>query len=455
MILEAINPATGEIIKTYKPDSPEAVSEKIQQSHTAFASWRSTPFAQRAEWMEKVATILEANARPFALLMAEEMGKVVREGMAEIKKCAWVCRYYATEAEAFLKAQPTATDAKYSFVSFLPLGPVLAVMPWNFPFWQVFRFAAPNLMAGNTGLLKHASNVPGCALAIEAIFREAGFPDGVFQTLLVGSKAVDTVIENPLVKAVTLTGSTPAGRAVARKAGECLKKTVLELGGSDPYIILEDADLDHAVPLCVTSRMLNAGQSCIAAKRFIIHQAVYAEFETRMVDQMRQIQIGDPTLDETPLGPMARADLRKELHTQVLDSIEQGAQLLLGGVIPDRPGAYYPPTVLSQVRPGMTAFEEELFGPVAALIQTQDEAEAIALANQSTFGLGAAVFTRDRARGERIAETELEAGCCFVNDFVRSDPRLPFGGIKASGYGRELAAFGIHEFVNIKTVYIQ
>ncbi len=331
---------------------------------------------------------------------------------------------------------------------------ILAVMPWNFPFWQVFRFAAPNLMAGNAGLLKHASNVQGCALAIEEVFRDAGFPEGLFKTLLIPGSRVDPVIEHPLVRGVTLTGSTPAGKAVASKAGEALKKTVLELGGSDPYVILEDADLESAAAVCATARLVNSGQSCIAAKRFIVVAGVREEFERRFVAAMAATKMGDPMEEDTVVGPQARADLRDELHDQVVRSIAAGARCILGGKIPEGPGAFYPPTVLTDVGPGMPAYSEELFGPVATLIPVENEEEALRVANDTSFGLGAAVFTRDVERGARIAREELEAGACFVNDFVRSDPRLPFGGVKESGYGRELSPFGILEFVNIKTVWV-
>jgi succinate-semialdehyde dehydrogenase/glutarate-semialdehyde dehydrogenase len=386
--------------------------------------------------------------------MTMEMGKPVMGGVAEAEKCAWVCDYYAQEAERVLADQEVESDASRSFVTFQPIGVVLAVMPWNFPFWQVFRFAAPNLMAGNAGLLKHASNVPGCALAIEDVFREAGFPDGLFRSLLIPGSRVDGVIENPLVRAVTLTGSTPAGQAVAAKAGAVLKKTVLELGGSDPYVILEDADLETAASVCATARLINSGQSCIAAKRFVVVEAVREEFEKRFVAAMAATKMGDPMEEDTVVGPQARTDLRDELHDQVVRSIDAGARCVLGGKIPSGPGAYYPPTVLTDVAPGMPAYVEELFGPVASVIPVPDEVEALRVANDSCFGLGAAVFTRDREKGTRIAREELEAGACFVNAFVRSDPRLPFGGVKESGYGRELSPFGILEFVNIKTVWV-
>jgi succinate-semialdehyde dehydrogenase/glutarate-semialdehyde dehydrogenase len=404
--------------------------------------------------MRGAARILRDRAREFGELMTREMGKPIAGGVSEAEKCAWVCDYYAEHAEAFLADQEVEADAGRSFVTFRPIGVVLAVMPWNFPFWQVFRFAAPNLMAGNAGVLKHASNVPGCALAIENIFREAGFPEGLFGSLLIPGGRVAGVIEHPLVRAVTLTGSTPAGKAVAAKAGEVLKKTVLELGGSDPYVILEDADLDSAATTCATARLINSGQSCIAAKRFIVVEAVREAFEERFLQAMRAAKMGDPMEEDTVVGPQARDDLRDELHHQVVQSIEAGARCTLGGQIPPGPGAFYPATILTDVGPGMPAYHEELFGPVASIIPAKDEAEALRVANDTSFGLGAAVFTRDVEKGTRIAAEELEAGACFVNAFVRSDPRLPFGGVKESGYGRELSPFGILEFVNIKTVWV-
>jgi succinate-semialdehyde dehydrogenase / glutarate-semialdehyde dehydrogenase len=455
MAIEALNPATGETIRTYEEMSPEAVAATVREVNAAFPAWRGTSFADRALLMRRAAAVLRQRTEEYARLMAAEMGKPIREGRAEAEKCAWVCEYYAEHAESFLQPEPTPSDASKSFVVFRPLGPVLAVMPWNFPFWQVFRFAAPALMAGNVGLLKHASNVPGCALAIEDVFREAGFPRSTFRTLLIGSGQVQAVVENPLVRAATLTGSAPAGRSVASAAGQMLKKTVLELGGSDPYVILEDANLDSTVPACVTSRLTNGGQSCIAAKRFIVVDSLRERCEELFVKHMRTRKVGDPMDETTDVGPMARHDLRDELHEQVRKTIERGAQCLLGGEIPASKGAYYPPTVLTNVRKGMPAYDEETFGPVAAIISVRNEAEAIHVANDSCFGLGAAVFTSDVARGERIASEQLEAGCCFVNAFVKSDPRLPFGGVKESGYGRELSHYGIKEFVNIKTVYVR
>ena len=454
MAIKSVNPATGAVIKEYPEISPEEVGSIIRDSYEAFLSWRVTECSERASLMRVAAHTIRKQAEYFARLMAEEMGKPVTAGRAEAEKCAWGCEYYADHAAEFLQPEIIETDADRSFVTFPPLGVVLAVMPWNFPFWQVFRFAAPALMAGNTAVLKHASNVPGCALAIEEIFREANFPANVFKTLLVSNTQVEAIIENPLIQAITLTGSTEAGRAVARKSGEMLKKTVLELGGSDPYLILEDADLETAAATCVASRLTNSGQSCIAAKRFIVVESKRERFEQLLVGKMGAVTAGDPLKEDTALGPMARHDLRDDLHRQVVESIAMGAKCLLGGEVSEGEGAYYPPTVLTAVGKGMPAYHEELFGPVAAIISVKDEYEAIQAANDSRYGLGAAVFTGDVDRGERIAANEIEAGCCFVNAQVKSDPRLPFGGIKESGYGRELSHYGIKEFVNIKTVSV-
>jgi succinate-semialdehyde dehydrogenase/glutarate-semialdehyde dehydrogenase len=454
MAMIAQNPATGENIAEYEEADTGQVKDIIRRAHESHVAWRTTSFQHRSELMLRAAGILRERAREFGELMTREMGKPLSGGISEAEKCAWVCEYYAENAEEFLADQEVSTDASRSFVTFQPLGVVLAVMPWNFPFWQVFRFAAPNLMAGNAGLLKHASNVPGCALAIEEVFRKAGFPEDLFRTLLVPGSRVDPVIEDPLVRAVTLTGSTPAGIAVASKAGEVLKKTVLELGGSDPYVILEDADLDAAASTCATARLINSGQSCIAAKRFIVPEAIRGAFEERFVKAMSAAKMGNPMEEDTVVGPQAREDLRDELHDQVVRSIDAGARCVLGGEIPEGPGAFYPPTVLTDVAPGMPAYSEELFGPVASVIPVKDEEEALRVANDSVFGLGAAVFTGDVQRGTHIAREELQAGACFVNAFVRSDPRLPFGGVKESGYGRELSPFGILEFVNIKTVWV-
>lgn len=454
-MLTSINPANNKLIKSYNEMTSEESSNIISLTNESFIKWKETSFKQRSELMKNAAKVLRENSEEYSVLMTLEMGKPIIQSRSEVEKCAWVCEYYADNAEKFLKDEIIKTDATKSFVSFQPLGIVLAIMPWNFPFWQVFRFAAPNLMAGNAGLLKHASNVSGCALAIEDVFRKAGFPENLFRALLVTSKNVKEVIANEKVQAVTLTGSVPAGKSVASLSGSLIKKTVLELGGSDPYVILEDADLEKAALSCVTSRLINAGQSCIAAKRFIVVKSVYDEFEKLFFEIMSNKKMGDPLDVGNDLGPQASIALRDELHDQVLRSVKQGAEIILGGTIPETDGAFYPPTILRNVKPGMAAFDEELFGPVAALIKAEDESDAINLANKSIFGLGAAVFTKDLKRGERIAKEKLNAGCCFVNDFVKSDPRLPFGGIKESGYGRELSPFGIKEFVNIKTVYIK
>jgi succinate-semialdehyde dehydrogenase/glutarate-semialdehyde dehydrogenase len=454
MSLVSINPTTGEEIASYDEMSTGEAAEVVGATHEAFLTWRETPAAERSRLLAAAAAVLEEERENHAELMVREMGKPIVQARAEVDKCAWVCRYYAENGERFLAPEPVETDATKSYVAFEPLGVVLAVMPWNFPYWQVFRFAAPALAAGNTGLLKHASNVQGCALAIEEVFRRAGFPTDVFRALVVGSSRVAAIIEDPRVKAVTLTGSTPAGQAVAGRAGSLLKKTVLELGGSDPYVLLEDADLDVAVGACVTGRLLNTGQSCIAAKRFIVPESLQTEFEDRCRSEMASKVMGDPMDEATDVGPLARGEFRQELHRQVRESLDAGARLLLGGELPDGPGAFYPPTILTDVKAGMPAYAEELFGPVAAILPVNDEEEALRVANDTPFGLGAAVFTRDRERGEEIARHRLEAGSCFVNAFVKSDPRLPFGGIKESGYGRELSAFGIREFVNIKTVYV-
>ncbi|MEM9556877.1 MAG: NAD-dependent succinate-semialdehyde dehydrogenase [Acidobacteriota bacterium] len=454
MTIEAVNPATGESLSRHDEFSSDEAARLVDAADEAFHAWRRTSFEHRAERMRSAAELLRERSDEYAELMAREMGKPIAGGRAEVEKCAWVCEYYAEHAAGFLAEEPVETDAAESFVTFQPLGVVLAVMPWNFPFWQVFRFVAPALMAGNAGLLKHSSNVPGCALAIETVLHDAGFPTSLFRTLLIGSGQVADLLEHPKLRAATLTGSGPAGQAVAAKAGSLIKKTVLELGGSDPYVVLADADLGAAVETCVTSRLINSGQSCIAAKRFVVDDAVYDEFVERFVERMAKATMGDPLDEATDVGPQARTELRDELHEQVERSVDAGARLLLGGTIPDGPGAFYPPTVLADVAPGMAAADEELFGPVAAILRAKDEDDAIRLANETPFGLGAAVFTRDLERGRRLAAEELEAGCCFVNSFVQSDPRLPFGGIKESGYGRELSRYGIREFVNIKTVSI-
>jgi len=454
-MLNSIYPFDNSVIKSYEEMKDSEVDSILKSSQQAFESWRKIPVSQRAVLLKNAGSVLRTNIKEYSELMTFEMGKPIAQSRAEVEKCAWVCDYYSENAEKFLNDEIIETDASKSFVSYQPLGVILAVMPWNFPFWQVIRFAAPTLMAGNTGLLKHASNVTGSALALEDIFKKAGFPENVFRTLLISSKHVKRVIENPIIQAVSITGSVPAGKAVASSAGSVLKKCVLELGGSDPYVILEDADLESAADLCVTSRLINGGQSCISAKRFIIVETVFNKFEKLYVEKMTLKKMGDPFNELNDIGPQASIPLRDELHDQVLRSVKAGAKLLLGGEIPDGDSAFYPATVLSNVTPGMPAFDEELFGPVAALIKAKDEDDAIKLANQTIFGLGAAVFTKNVKNGERIAKEELNAGNCFVNQFVRSDPRLPFGGVKESGYGRELSPFGIKEFVNIKTVYVK
>ena len=454
-LMQSINPFSGDIIQTYREYTSEKVETILQQVDSAYLQWKLTSFETRAKLMKNLQSKLSENREALAALISSEMGKLIREAQGEIDKCALCCGFYAENAEAFLKNEAVITEAAEAYVSFQPIGTILAIMPWNFPFWQVIRFLAPALMAGNTGILKHASSVSGCALAIEELVREAGFPENVFRTLLIGSSGLEAVIAHPAVKAVTLTGSTPAGKAVATAAGSHLKKSVLELGGSDPYLILEDADVKSAARLCVTSRLLNAGQSCIGAKRFIVADSVYDEFKSEFVRLMAESVYGDPLDPQTTIGPLARIDLRDELHRQVEKSRLMGASVLLGGIIPEGKAAFYPPTVLENVMPGMPAYHEELFGPVAVLYRFKTIDEAIHIANDTVFGLGAGVFTADPSKGKYLAEKGLEAGSVFVNDFVKSDPRLPFGGIKESGYGRELAAFGIREFVNVKSIVVK
>lgn len=456
MSIQSINPVNGEIIQIYTANSENEVNSKINQAQEAWRSWRQVPLHQKADLLMKAAAVLRTRKDALAMLMALEMGKPLKAGIAEIEKCAGVCEYYAQHGEEYLSDQLVPTEARKSYIAYQPLGIVLAVMPWNFPFWQGFRFLAPGLIAGNLGLLKHASNVPGCALAIEEVLLEAGFPEHVFQTLLIDSKATKKVIEHPLVRAVTLTGSTEAGMQVAQQAAGLLKKSVLELGGSDAYLVLEDADLEAAAETCVQSRLINNGQSCIAAKRFILLERIADEFTAIFKAKMASRITGNPLEAATQLGPMARKDLRDELHQEVQKNIQAGAECILGGEIPEYAGnhAFYTPTILTGVKKGMPAYEEETFGPVASMIRAASVEEAIYIANDTKFGLGAAVFSRDMERAEQIAKEELQAGSCFVNSFVKSDPRLPFGGIKGSGYGRELGLVGIHEFVNIKTVYM-
>jgi len=452
MPLISINPATGREIRRYREDSPRRQAAAVARAHAAFLEWRRLPLRSRARLLRAAARVLRRDADAHARLVTEEMGKPLAQARAEIEKCALACEYFARSGAAFLAPERPAGAPAGSLVSYQPLGVVLAVMPWNFPFWQVFRAAVPALLAGNTVLLKHAANVCGCARAIESVFRAAGFPAGAFQTLLAGSRHVPALIAHPLVRAVTLTGSTAAGRRVAALAGAALKKCVLELGGSDPYVILADADLELAAEVCARARLVNSGQSCIAAKRFVVVEAVRADFERRLVGRIAARRTGSPLDPGVEVGPLARADLRDELHAQVRASVRRGARVLLGGRPLPGPGWFYAPTVLSAVRPGMPAHDKELFGPVAAVVPARDEAAALAAANASPYGLGAAVFTRDRRRGLRIAINDLESGLAFVNEQVRSEPSLPFGGIKLSGFGRELGRHGIREFVNIKTI---
>lgn len=452
--MQVIDPSTGKPGRRYERHDDAAIDAKLERAQTASPAWRATPLGERTVMLRRAAKVLRDEKRELAVLMASEMGKPITQGMSEAEKCAWVCDYYAEHAPAFLARERVETDARESFVSHQPLGATFAIMPWNFPFWQVFRHAAPSLVAGNVVHLKHAESVPGCALSIERVFRDAGCAEGVFTTLLIDRKQAEKVIRDPRIAAVTLTGSTRAGRSVASSAGEVLKKTVLELGGSDAYVVLRDADLEQTAETCAKSRLINSGQSCIAAKRFIVVEEVRERFEALLIEHMRAARMGDPMREETEVGPQAREDLRRDLHRQVRASIDAGAQPRLGCEMPEGPGFFYPPSVLSGVRPGMAAFDEEVFGPVAAVIAARDEEDAIALANRSPYGLGAAVFTRDLDRGRTIAEARLHAGACFVNAFVRSDPRLPFGGVGESGYGRELARHGLLEFVNVKTVYV-
>jgi len=454
MAFVSINPANGERLAEYPAWDNTAIEQALAEAAAAAPQWAATPLAERSELMRRAAAILRERREALARTITLEMGKLRREALAEVDKSALGCEYYAEHGPAFLADEEIASDAGRSFIAWQPLGTVLAVMPWNFPLWQVFRFAAPALVAGNTGLLKHASNVPQCALAIEAVFRDAGFPAGVFRTLMIASSQVEGVIRDARVHAVTLTGSEPAGRQVAATAGACLKKSVLELGGSDAFIVLEDAELDWTVQQAVASRFLNGGQSCIAAKRFIVVDAIADQFLPRFQAAVEQLKAGDPMDEATTLAPLARPDLRDELHRQVTDSIAAGAIALTGCQPVAGTDTYYAPSVLDRVQPGMRAYEEELFGPVAIVIRARDERDALRIANDSRFGLGGSVWTSDSTRGERAAR-QLECGCAFVNGLVKSDPRLPFGGIKASGYGRELSLLGMREFVNAKTIWVR
>ncbi len=459
MSIRSINPATGETLNSFEELSAQQIEEKLARAANAFRNSRRTSLADRSSMMLRVAEILENEKNDFARLMTIEMGKPFKAAVQEAEKCAWVCRYYAETAEKHLADQIVETNATKSYVHFQPLGVVLAVMPWNFPFWQVFRFAAPALMAGNVGLLKHASNVPQCALAIADIFSRAGFPDGAFQTLLIGSDAVQSLLEDSRVAAATLTGSEPAGRSVASIAGKQIKKTVLELGGSDPFIVMPSADLKEAVGTAVKARTINNGQSCIAAKRFIVHGQIYDEFEKGFVDAMKALRVGDPMNEPTDVGPLATMQILKDLEEQVQVSVAAGAKILTGGRRLKFEGElaggnFYEPTVLADIPKDSPADCDEIFGPVASLFRVKDIDEAIDLANATTFGLGSAAWTNDSTERDRFVE-EIEAGCVFVNGMVASDPRLPFGGVKHSGYGRELGEFGIREFVNAKTVWIK
>jgi|WetSurSiteA1Bulk_404760.scaffolds.fasta_scaffold02392_4 acyl-CoA reductase-like NAD-dependent aldehyde dehydrogenase len=449
----SINPATEETLNSYKPHSGEDIEGKLRAALQAFSSWRLTSFPERTGLMKKAAGYLRQNKPKFAGIMTAEMGKPIVESEAEIEKCAMNCDYYAENAERFLRDEPRSSGATESYIQYTPLGVILAVMPWNYPFWQVFRFAAPALMAGNTAILKHASNVPQCALAIEEVFREAGFPAATFQTLLVGSSEVPTLIEHPAISAVTLTGSEGAGREVAACAGRMLKKTVLELGGSDPFIVLGDADLDGAIRTGVRSRYQNTGQSCIAAKRFIVVESVFEEYQSRFVDSVRALTVGDPMERSTQIGPLARGEFVDDLERQIRGSVERGASILTGGKRRAGKGYYFEPTVLTGVQPDMPAGCEELFGPVAAMMCARDSEEAIRLANSTPYGLGSNLWTSDIARAKQMAR-RINAGQVFINGMVASDPRLPFGGIKRSGYGREMSELGMREFLNIQTVWI-
>ncbi|MDO1447380.1 NAD-dependent succinate-semialdehyde dehydrogenase [Rhodocytophaga aerolata] len=454
MPIQSINPYTNKVIKSFEEDSEDKVNQVVELAGDTFRFWKKTTFTHRSELMRKTAKILRAKAQVLAKLMAQEMGKPLKEGIEEINKCALTCDYYADNAEKFLQDEVIQAEGTKNLLIYQPIGAILAIMPWNFPFWQVFRFAAPTLMAGNVGLLKHASNVPQCAMAIESIFLEAGFPQGVFQTLLVGSDKVEKLIAHDYVQAVTLTGSEAAGSKVAALAGKYIKKSVMELGGSDPFIVLPDADLDYAAQMAVKGRMINTGQSCICAKRFIVFQNVADKFTQLMTNYMLKLKMGNPLEEGVDYGPMARQDLANELVDQVKRSVDKGAVIVTGGGRPVREGAFFNATILTNVRPGTPAYEEEMFGPVAAIITVRDEEEAIAIANDSRYGLGGSVWTKDLKKGEAIAR-KIESGFVTVNDIVKSDPRLPFGGIKKSGYGRELSHLGIREFMNIKTLRIK
>ncbi len=453
MSIQSINPYNEQLIREFEEWTSRDIEKGLEQAWKAFLSWRNTSFAARADLMMACAGVLEEKQEELSRVITDEMGKIKTESMAEIKKCAWVCRYYAENAEEFLRDEKLPVEEADSYIAYDPLGVVLAVMPWNFPFWQVFRFAAPNIMAGNAGVLKHASNVPQCALAIEHVFREAGFPEYVFQSFLVGSSKVNDIIGDDRIKAVTLTGSDLAGRKVAEHAGRNLKKLVLELGGSDPFIVLKDAALDQAIPAAVKARMINCGQSCIAAKRFILEESIATEFLNRFQEEFESLVIGDPWQEGTAVGPMARGDLMDDLDHQLENSVKKGARRVTGGRMIEREGFFYQPAILDNVKPGMPAFDEELFGPVAVVTTVKSEKEAVEMGNRSVFGLGASLWTSDIEKANHLAR-QIESGSVFVNAMVASHPKVPFGGIKSSGYGRELSYVGIREFMNLKSVWI-
>ncbi len=450
----SINPKDETVFQEHHLMSEREIDSVLESCYKEYSSWKHTSFSHRSQLLNKLAEELISNEEQYARMITDEMGKVIKESIAEIRKCVSVCKYYSESGEQFLTSQYIETEAGLSYIAYRPIGVVLGIMPWNFPFWQVFRYAVPTLMAGNTCLLKHAPNVCASAILIEKAFRNAGFPEDVFRSAIIDTDQTGLLIDDARIAAVTITGSTRAGKSVASRAGKALKKTVMELGGSDPYIILKDAHVEKAVDSCVTSRLINGGQSCIAAKRFIVEAPVYDDFVSLFKELMNSKHIGDP-LTDVDLGPMARKDLRDDLHTQVEKTVGMGANCILGGQILEGLGFYYPPTILVNVTKEMPAYNEELFGPVATIIKVLDETEAIQVANDTALGLGAAVFTEDLEKGRDIAENQLEAGCCFVNQFVSSDPRLPFGGIKDSGYGRELGPLGIREFVNAKTVLVK
>jgi len=455
-MIETINPATEEVLAEYPAMSQSDIERVLEAAYRDFADWRRSAMHERSHFMLRAAALLRERKAEYGALVAREMGKPLAQAVAEIEKSAWVCDFYAANAEGYLKPEEIDMDGATGMVVFEPLGLVLGVMPWNFPFWQVFRFAVPALMAGNGAIVKHSPNVTGCAIAIESVFRDAGFPENIYRTLHIALQDVDSltgaVIAHPFVQAVSVTGSTAAGRAVATRAGRALKRSVMELGGNDPYIVLDDADLEKAVTVCAAARLLNSGQSCIAAKRFIVHRSLRRRFEELLLVRMLGARTGDPFDPATEVGPIARADLRRELHRQVSLSVMQGARLLCGGTLPEGKGYFYPPTILSDVIKGMAVYGEETFGPVATVIEAANDDEAVAIANDSEYGLGSAVFSADRGRALAVA-SRLETGNCFINAMVKSDPRLPFGGVKHSGYGRELSGYGIREFTNIRSLY--